>query len=807
MAPINMLPIQGFILTRQRRDVSNACELEIWLSSDQGPIKLIVPDQYPVLFFRASDIELIGNLLKQFPKAHFKSVNLKNSNNEAVMALYCANERQQRALVKCLSTAGLNCWESDIKLTDRFLMERFVTASLLCHASNSSPSKSFQTITSTQVSTCHYQPNFSVVSLGIETSMDAKKLYSIALYNTHNSVVFMVDETYKSPVTKNIKRQNDVELTLVLCPSERYCLQQFLKYFTSIDPDIIIGWHVVQFDLWTLEKICQQQQVNLLLGRAGQKINWRADSQYEGRYYAQVPGRIVLDGIELLRTAFYDFERFSLQFVASKLLDDDKLLYEDTRGREISELFLTDKLALAEYNLQNCQLVWAIFEKTKLLEFAIERARLTGLPMDRVGGSVASFDYAYLPRLHRSGYVAPNLGDLESDIVSPGGYVMDSKPGLYRHVLVLDFKSLYPSIIRTFKIDPYAYWVAEHQNLTSEAVVAGFNNAKFSKSNHILPGIIDELWESRDRAKADNNKPLSQAIKIMMNSFYGVLGSMGCRFYDPRVCSSITLRGHEIIQRTRDWIISQGLDVIYGDTDSVFVWLGNNRTDGDAQATGESLTKGLNIWWRDNVRDEHALESHLEIEFETHYSDFLMPTIRGSTIGSKKRYAGIIKKISEVDGKIIFNEELVFKGLETVRTDWTNLAKEFQRTLYLMIFKGEPYKDYICSTVAKLLNRDYDERLVYKKRLRRKLSEYRKSTPPHVKAARKLYDLSGQLLGLGDTIHYIVTVNGPEPINHHASAIDYQHYIDKQLQPIANSILNFVDDSFEKITNQQLVLL
>jgi DNA polymerase-2 len=442
-----------------------------------------------------------------------------------------------------------------------------------------------------------------------------------------------------------------------------------------------------------------------------------------------------------------------------------------------------------------------------LLEFAIERARLTGLPMDRVGGSVASFDYAYLPRLHRAGYVAPNLGELESDIVSPGGYVMNSKPGLYRHVLVLDFKSLYPSIIRTFKIDPYAYWVAEHQNLSKDAVVAGFNNAKFSIENNILPGIIDELWKSRDSSKADNNKPLSQAIKIIMNSFYGVLGSTGCRFYDPRVCSSITLRGHEIIQRTRDWIIAQGLDVIYGDTDSVFVWLGNDRTDNDAQIIGKKLARGLNVWWRNNIRDEHAIESYLEIEFETHYSDFLMPTIRGSNIGSKKRYAGIIKNTSEVDGKSVVNEELVFKGLETVRTDWTILAKEFQQALYLLIFKGEPYKDYICRTVTKLLDSHYDDRLVYKKRLRRKLSEYHKSTPPHVKAARKLYDLSGDLLGLGDTIYYIITVNGPEPISHQASVIDYQHYIDKQLQPIANSILNFVDDSFEKITDQQLPLL
>lgn len=799
--------MKGFVLTRQRRDVGSACELEIWLSSDKGPVKLIVPDQHPVLFFRLCDVESIKRILEQFPAANYKPVNLKNNNNEAVMALYCAGERQLRAIVKAFSAASINCWESDIKLTDRFLMERFVTASLQCEAKNSTPSRSFQTLTSTKISTCHYQPSFTTVSLDIETSMDAKKLYSVAVYNEQHSVVFMVDESYRSPEKKNITTDNDVELTLVLCPSERYCLQQFLKYFASIDPDIIIGWHVVQFDLWVLEKICQQQNVNFLLGRAGKKISWREDSQHEGRHYAQVPGRIVLDGIELLRTAFYDFERFSLQFVSNALLGESKLLHESSRGEEISALFITNKVALAAYNLQDCKLVWAIFEKTKLLEFAIERARLTGLPMDRVGGSVASFDYAYLPRLHRAGYIAPNLGELESDIVSPGGYVMNSKPGLYRHILVLDFKSLYPSIIRTFKIDPYAFWVSEHQNLTDDMVVEGFNKAKFSIENNILPGIIDELWESRDSAKAENNKPLSQAIKIIMNSFYGVLGSMGCRFYDPRVCSSITLRGHEIIQRTRDWIIAQGYDVIYGDTDSVFVWVGNDTRDDHAAEIGRELASGLNVWWRDNIREEHAIESHLEIEFETHYSDFLMPTIRGSNIGSKKRYAGIIKKSVELDGRQVVNEELVFKGLEAVRTDWTSLAKEFQQTLYLMIFKGEPYREYICQAVSDLLASRCDGQLIYKKRFKRKLSEYQKSTPPHVKAARKLFELSGELLGRGDTIYYIITMNGPEPISHQMSAVDYQHYIDKQLKPIADSILNFVDDSFEKITNQQIALL
>jgi len=211
-------------------------------------------------------------------------------------------------------------------------------------------------------------------------------------------------------------------------------------------------------------------------------------------------------------------------------------------------------------------MVWDIFKKLDLLNFAIERSHLTGLPLDRSGGSVASFDYAYLPRLHRAGYIAPNLGELQSTIVSPGGYVMNSTPGLYRHVLVLDFKSLYPSIIRTFNIDPFAYWYAKHQQLKDEDIIPGFNGAFFSRNKSLLPGIIDELWQARDQAKRDNNQSLSQAIKIIMNSFYGVLGSQGCRFFDPRVCSSITLRGHEILQRSRDWIEAQGYRVIYGDT-------------------------------------------------------------------------------------------------------------------------------------------------------------------------------------------------------------------------------------------------
>ncbi|STM40815.1 DNA polymerase II [Escherichia coli] len=126
---------------------------------------------------------------------------------------------------------------------------------------------------------------------------------------------------------------------------------------------------------------------------------------------------------------------------------------------EIDRRFAEDKPALATYNLKDCELVTQIFHKTEIMPFLLERATVNGLPVDRHGGSVAAFGHLYFPRMHRAGYVAPNLGEVPPH-ASPGGYVMDSRPGLYDSVLVLDYKSLYPSIIRTFLIDPSGWWKA-----------------------------------------------------------------------------------------------------------------------------------------------------------------------------------------------------------------------------------------------------------------------------------------------------------------------------------------------------------
>jgi DNA polymerase-2 len=181
-----------------------------------------------------------------------------------------------------------------------------------------------------------------------------------------------------------------------------------------------------------------------------------------------------------------------------------------------------------------------------------------------------------------------------------------------------------------------------------------------------------------------------------------------------------------------------------------------------------------------------------------------MPTIRGSDEGSKKRYAGLVRR---PDG----SEEMIYKGLETVRSDWTPLAQEFQQVLYARIFKGEPYQDYVRDFARRTASGEFDALLVYRKRLRRPLDDYQRNVPPHVRAAR-IADEFNRLAGRpmryqkGGSIRYVITVAGPEPLEAQRSPIDYEHYLTRQLQPVADAILPFVNDDFATLTSRQQTL-
>lgn len=758
--------IEGFLLSRQWRDRRDGVELVFWATTDVGPLRIVVTGERPVCFV-ARDTPFDLHEVEKTP------VELLNYAGDALDALYFDRQDACNQAVKRLQDEGVTLHESDIRAPERYLMERFICNAFSAEGAIADRG-AYREMINPAMRPSEYAPRFSVASIDIETEGLAGQLYSIAAAMDSTNAVFMVGDGLDSA-------------TVTYLPDERSVLQGFFSWLEANDPDIITGWNVIDFDLAFIEKKCRVLGMGFNIGRAGERAKILPSQRRGQPALARVPGRLILDGIDVLRAAFWSFDRFSLEHVANELLGRGKLIQGDeNKLEEIQRLFREDKPQLAAYNLEDCRLVLEIEEKTAYVAFAEQRARLTGLSMERVGSSVAAFEFLYLPRLHRAGYAAPDVGAVDEPITSPGGYVLESTPGFFDNVLVLDFKSLYPSIIRTFFIDPLALHAPDDER------VEGFIGASFSRNRHILPELIESLWAARDRAKSAKNQPMSQAIKIIMNSFYGVLGTPLCRFYDPKLATSITKRGHEIITRSRDYIETQGHKVIYGDTDSVFVLLGEGPSEEEARTIGNTLATGLNAWWQDTLREEHDIESRLEVEFETHYLRFLMPTIRGSEKGTKKRYCGSVRT---KEGGV----ELVFRGLESVRGDWTPLAKDFQRELYRRIFANESYEEYVVDIAERLLAGELDDQLVYRKRLRRGLSDYTKNVPPHVKAAR-------QLKNPGSWISYVITANGPEPVEKRRSGIDYGHYLDRQLAPVADTLLHFVGTSFESITEQQMEL-
>lgn len=782
---------QGFLLTRHWRDTPQGTELIFWLATDSGPVKVSLPPQESVAFIPASRKNDALRTLADERGFRLTPLPLRDFQRQSVLGLYCLQHRQLMRLEKKLTEAGIPVYEADIRPPERYLMERFITAPVWFTGTPQNNGYREARLKPAE----GYRPPLRWVSLDIETSRHGE-LYCIGLEGCGQRQVYMLGSDPDSETA------SPVDFQLEYVASRPLLLERLNQWFARYDPDIVIGWNVIQFDFRVLQKMAERYRVPLRLGREQREIEWREHGFKRDVFFAQLEGRVIIDGIEALKSAFWNFSSFSLETVSRELLGEGKAI--DTpwdRMNEIDRLFANDKPALARYNLQDCELVTRIFHKTDLMPFLLERSSINGLPLDKHGGSVAAFSHLYLPRMHRAGFVAPNRGTVPPQ-ASPGGYVMDSRPGLYDSVLVLDYKSLYPSIIRTFLIDPVGL-VEGMAAPDREHAVAGFLGACFSRTCHCLPEIVETIWKGRDEAKRAGNQPLSQALKIIMNAFYGVLGTDACRFFDPRLASSITLRGHEIMRQTQALIEAQGYEVIYGDTDSLFVWLKQAEDEARAEAIGRALIADVNTWWQTHLWQTHQLTSALELEYEAHYCRFLMPRIRGADQGSKKRYAGLVQK---PDG-----EHMVFKGLETVRTDWTPLAQEFQQALYLLIFHNRPCQDYIRETIARLLAGELDSQLVYRKRLRRPLQEYVKNIPPHVRAAR-LADEQNQLRGRPlqyqnrGTIEYVITLHGPQPIDYQTAPLDYEHYLTRQLQPVAEGILPFINEDFSALMTGQMGL-
>ncbi|WP_414828484.1 DNA polymerase II [Alteromonas sp. H39] len=775
------------ILSRRTVTQGKQSFVELWIATDDGPVCLLTLPQTSVCFIPARDTERCRNMVQSLPVTITPS-DFKTLSQEPVTLLRTQTEFQMQRLRNVLRAENITAYEADIRLPDRYLMERFIYGTLIFQGNQGNRQN---TLINARVKPGRYTPTLNSLSLDIECD-EHGKLFSVALSSVSWQEVILIPPDNRVPVSREA-----LPFVLTVASDEKDLLVKLENSIATADPDLLLGWNVKQFDFAVLQQCATRYGKSLNIGRHRHAMALKTWS--DGQVIVEIPGRCAIDGIEALKTMTYYFDSFALDAVADALLGEKKLIQDSDRLGAIKRLYQQDPVALAQYNFQDTELVNRIAEKTRFIDFLVLRATLTGLDLGRPGGSVAAFINVYLPKLHRHRYVS-GVRPQNGGLASPGGYVMNSKPGLYQHVVVLDFKSLYPSIIRTFKIDPMG--LAEGL-ADPDSAIPGYKNAVFSRDRHFLPDIIASLWAQRDEAKREKDAPRSQAIKILMNSFYGVLGSGGCPFYDPRLASSITLRGHDIMQTTAQWITEQGYDVIYGDTDSTFVHLLEISNATEANAIGKKLEQHINQQWQTTLREKFDLDCYLEIEFETHFDTFFMPTIRGAETGSKKRYAGLTTR----NGK----QELVFKGLESVRSDWTALAKTFQETLYMQVFTGQPVETFVRSTVDALRAGRHDNALIYSKRLRKPLSEYTRTVPPHVRAARLADEKNAKgnkpLRYQNKTqIRYVMTLQGPQTTECQDAPLDYDHYVEKQIKPIAESILPLIGLRFDTIVNEQMGL-
>ncbi|MBI3334759.1 DNA polymerase II [Candidatus Pacearchaeota archaeon] len=757
--------MKGFIIDASYEVKGEETAIQLFGRLENGQSFISVHPYKPYFFIKVKDAKKHERLLGKY---QCTKTDLTTFAHEPVAKVEGNTPAEIHKLYAALHKLEVDTYEADLKPAQRFLIDQDILGSLDIEGDWQVNERVDRVYMHPKIKPSPYTPQLKILSIDTESSLSGE-LYCIGLYASNYQKNFMI-------TSKKLAHT-------VPCKDEAECLEKFKAEVQKLDPDIITGWNFIEYDLAYLQQLFKKHKISFDLGRTEENVRVRVESGFFRSSSADIPGRQVLDGLNLIRDPFIkeapsikfaEFDSHTLEDVSQALLGKGKLLKGKERHKEIENLYKTDQQKLVDYNLLDCRLVYEILEKTKIIELAVERSQLTGSLLDRITASIVAFDSLYIREARKKKLVSPTTRYGRKEAKITGGYVMQPKPGIYQNVLVLDFKSLYPSIIRTFNIDPASF--LKHKEKDS---IEAPNKAYFRNEEGILPGIIQRLHEAREKAKKEKREFSNYAIKIIMNSFYGVLASQNSRYFDFDMANAITHFAQFIIKMTAKEIEKLGHKVIYQDTDSVFVVSDLSKTK--AHALGTELQENINSFYANYVKKEFQRHSFLELQFEKLYLSMLFPRIRAGKDedkAAKKRYAGLLEK----EGK----EELEIVGLEAIRGDWTEAAQEFQRELLLKVFHQETIDVFIQEFIQKILSGKYDNKLIYRKSIRKGLDEYTKTTPPHVKAARQLDSLESNV------IEYYITEAGPEPIQKQKHKLDYEHYIKKQIEPIANQVLSLL---------------
>ncbi|MCJ7606557.1 MAG: DNA polymerase II, partial [Thermoplasmata archaeon] len=386
-----------------------------------------------------------------------------------------------------------------------------------------------------------FRPHLRTMSFDIETSLKVPKIFTICC---------VVEDSGGS---RSKQFHGD----------ERTMIEEFTRFVLESDPDIITGYNIDGFDIpKVLERATSLGLAPLDWGRYPSHLQ-----QYNNRFW-RTEGRVILDAWWAMKKVLKPKQE-TLNAVSKLLLGEEK---HDVDPKKMDEEWEKDSVKVMEYCVQDAALAYRILDKLAILNRNMDLATVSKLPLDDVvNGTTSQLVDSILIRLADAKGVAVPMTSRSNDDIGKieGGYVHEMKPGLYHWVLTLDFRSMYPSMIIANNIC--------FTTLSPEGSIVSPTGARFLDTSvrvGLLPGILRNLMEERavtkkamndavDEAERDYYNGLQDAIKILMNSFYGVLASSFYRFTDPKIGASITSFSREATKDLIRKLESEGLKVIY----------------------------------------------------------------------------------------------------------------------------------------------------------------------------------------------------------------------------------------------------
>ncbi len=574
--------------------------------------------------------------------------------------------------------------------------------------------------------------------------------------------------------------------------SEKEMLENFINIINIYDPDVITGYNINNFDLPYIIERMRKLGVKANFGRCEQKSVYCR--KLMSKHRSSIVGRVIVDTFEIIKKD-YSLSRYNLDTVARELLGKRKL---DVKYSDIEKLWKGNQQEyekLLEYAKVDSELAMELLIKLSLLDKYVALAKISGILLQDVldSGETIRIENFLLREFNQKGYIFPCKPD-SSDIAMresnkkkelKGGFVLEPEKGLHKSVAVLDFKSMYPSIIRTFNICPTTLIKEKPAEKYNESPTgARFVAEEIQKG--IIPKILEELMDARGKTKKQLKKEKDEAkkavldakqwaLKIMANAFYGYLGYSRAKIYDMDLANSVTSHGRNIIQKTKNIVEEEyGYKVVYGDTDSVMV-----KIDED------DMEKVAKISTEISERITKDLPGIMELEFEKIFWRFLPLT--------KKRYAAWK---FEYAGEGKWKDKIETKGIETVRRDWCGLVSDTMGKIIETILKEDDVKGavkYFSTVVKELLEGKMDiSKLVITKTMTKMPKNY-VGMQPHIELAKKMQMRNpNEAPGLGDRIGYVITkgmgilserTEDPGYVMEKGLQIDSKYYIDNQLLP------------------------